>query len=70
MAPGLAAREKSDGSVALVDDAGSVVLTVESPWMQDADGHRSTDLVVALTPQGADYVYTLTPDPAWLANAR
>ena len=38
--------------------------------MQDADGHRSTDLVVALTPQGADYVYTLTPDPAWLANAR
>lgn len=53
-----------------MDDAGSVTLTVESPWMQDADGHLSTDLVVALTPQGPDYVYTLTPDPAWLANAR
>jgi hypothetical protein len=64
---GLAATLNKDNSVTL--SGGPDDLVIPAPWMKDAAGNTGTAIAANLTRQGTTFVYTLTPDPAWLATA-
>jgi hypothetical protein len=68
-AEGLAPKASEDGSVSLADGTGRILLTLETPWMRDARGDVSFDVRVELTADTEGYVYTMSPDPQWLASA-
>jgi hypothetical protein len=66
---GLTTRLEADYSVSLLDSGGNPSLQIARPWMQDASGKRSYAVAVALRDTAQGSVYTMTPDPAWLASA-
>jgi hypothetical protein len=70
MVEGLTPRKDSDGSVVLQDGTGDGGLLISAPWMKDAAGRTSGRVEVAIEQTSDGFVYTMSPDPEWLATAR
>lgn len=67
---GLQAVLQEDNSVHFMDNAGAVAFIVASPYMFDNDEGYSTDITVTLQETAMGCRYTLTPDRAWLTDAK
>lgn len=67
---GLQAVLQKDNSVHFVDDAGEVAFIVAAPYMFDNAEGYSTDIMVTLQETATGCRYTLTPDRAWLTDAK
>jgi len=66
---GLTAALNKDNSISLADQTGGR-LSVAAPWMKDATGRVSGNISVSLSETRNGLVYTIAPDPAWLATAQ
>ncbi|WP_246140136.1 PA14 domain-containing protein [Protaetiibacter larvae] len=73
-APGLVVRSDGAGGFEAVDAAGAVRFSIPTPVMWDSSGEfgvrepESAPVAASVEPQGDDWVLTLRPDPAWLAD--
>lgn len=65
-APGLAGEVQDDGAVVFRDAQAAPVFVVESPFMVDAAGVRSTAVAVALEPAATGLTLTYAASDAWL----
>jgi hypothetical protein len=63
---GLHALAQENGSIALADEGGKTVATMEVPYMVDAAGERSDAVVMALTQEDGRDLLTVTADMGWL----
>ncbi|MBO5653722.1 MAG: DNRLRE domain-containing protein, partial [Clostridia bacterium] len=60
---------QADGSVLFLDEKSNVIFTLAAPWMWDAAEQYSSDIEVKLERVRDGYLYTLTPDAAWLRDS-
>ena len=58
-----------DNCILLEDKNGNVMYTMKAPYMSDAEGKVSSEIVLGLSGNGNHYTVTLTPDMAWLNSA-
>ena len=66
---GLRPQEASNGSIALLDEAGTPALLLPRPWAKDsAPGAEAVDLTQTIRPDGSGYILSVTLDPAWLTD--
>ena len=65
---GCPAELTENGTVLLYDGAYNLMYTLPAPVMTDCAGAVCYDIAVELTETEVGYLYTLTPDPEWLAS--
>ena len=67
-AGGLTPVAQEDGSITLVDSANQneVVFVIAAPYMYDAGGAESYSVQMVLTPNGGEYLLTVTADASWI----
>ena len=68
---GLTPVAEEDGSYRLIDNTKpeETVFVLAAPYMYDANGEESYEVEMSLTPNGSNYLLTLTADEEWINSS-
>ncbi len=69
LSPGLAATVNAAGGLDIGDGEGRIIFSLEKPFMIDAAGTRSEAVSLSLDQASGGNTFTVTADPAWLADS-